>query len=50
MRRTLRTKRSRARYAKRKAIVEPVFRQRKQGRGFRQCLLRGMRKVRGNGR
>ena len=47
MRRTLRTKRGRARYAKRKALVEPVFGQIKQGRGFRQCLLRGMRKVRG---
>lgn len=47
MRRTLRTKRGRARYARRKAIVEPVFGQIKQGRGFRQLLLRGMRKVRG---
>jgi hypothetical protein len=28
-------------------IVEPVFGQIKQGRGFRQFLLRGMRKVRG---
>lgn len=47
MRRTLRTKRGRARYAQRKAIVEPVFGQIKQGRGFRQFLLRGMRQVRG---
>ena len=47
MRRTLRTKRGRALYAKRKVIVEPVFGQIKQGRGFRQFLLRGMRKVRG---
>lgn len=47
MRRTLRTKRGRAHYAKRKMIVEPVFGQIKQGRGFRQFLLRGMRKVRG---
>jgi len=47
MRRALRTKRGRARYAKRKVIVEPVFGQIKQGRGFRQFLLRGMRKVRG---
>ena len=47
MRRTLRTKRGRRLYARRKAIVEPVFGQIKQGRGFRQFLLRGMRKVRG---
>jgi transposase len=47
MRRTLRTKWGRAHYAKRKMIVEPVFGQIKQGRGFRQFLLRGMRKVRG---
>lgn len=47
MRRTLRTQRGRAHYAKRKVIVEPVFGQIKQGRGFRQFLLRGMRKVRG---
>lgn len=47
MRRTLRTKRGRRLYAKRKAIVEPVFGQIKQGRGFRQFLLRGLRKVRG---
>lgn len=47
MRRTLRTKRGRVRYARRKAIVEPVFGQIKHGRGFRQFLLRGMRKVRG---
>ena len=47
MRRTLRTKRGRRRYAQRKAIVEPVFGQIKQGRGFRQFLLRGMQKVRG---
>jgi transposase len=47
MRRTLRTKWGRAHYARRKMIVEPVFGQIKQGRGFRQFLLRGMRKVRG---
>jgi len=47
MRRTLRTKRGRARYAKRKVIVEPVFGQIKQGRGFRQFLLRGLQKVQG---
>lgn len=47
MRRTLHTKRGRRLYARRKAIVEPVFGQIKQGRGFRQFLLRGLQKVRG---
>jgi len=47
MRRTLRTRRGRRSYARRKAIVEPVFGQIKQGRGYRQFLLRGMRQVRG---
>jgi transposase len=47
MRRTLRTRRGRRCYARRKAIVEPVFGQIKQGRGYRQFLLRGMRQVRG---
>ena len=47
MRRTLRTTHGRRLYARRKAIVEPVFGQIKQGRGYRQFLLRGMRKVRG---
>jgi hypothetical protein len=47
MRRTLRTTRGRHLYARRKAIVEPVFGQIKQGRGYRQFLLRGMRQVRG---
>jgi transposase len=47
MRRTLRTRRGRRRYAQRKAIVEPVFGQIKQGRGYRQFLLRGMKQVRG---
>ena len=47
MRRTLRTKPGRRLYARRKAIVEPVFGQIKQGRGFRQFLLRGMQQVRG---
>lgn len=47
VRRTLRTMRGRRRYAKRKAIVEPVFGQIKQGRRHRQFLLRGMRQVRG---
>ena len=43
----LRTKEGRACYAKRKQIVEPVFGQVKQGRGFRQFLLRGLKKVQG---
>jgi transposase len=47
MRRTLRTTRGRRLYARRKTIVEPVFGQIKQGRGYRQFLLRGMRQVRG---
>jgi hypothetical protein len=46
MRRKLRTKRGRAVYARRKAIVEPVFGQIKNVRGFRQFLLRGIEKVR----
>ncbi len=45
MRRTLRTKRGRAIYARRKAVVEPVFGQMKQARGFRQFLLRGVEQV-----
>ena len=47
MKRKLQTKAGRAVYAARKAIVEPVFGQIKQGRGFRQFLLRGIEKVRG---
>jgi transposase len=47
MRRTLQTTRGRRRYSRRKAIVEPVFGQIKQGRGYRQFLLRGMQQVRG---
>jgi transposase len=46
MRRKLRTKTSSAIYAGRKSIVEPVFGQIKQARGFRQFLLRGIEKVR----
>ena len=45
MRRKLRTKRGRERYALRMETVEPVFGQIKQGRGFRQFLLRGLEKV-----
>ncbi|MBU6434113.1 MAG: IS1182 family transposase [Nitrospirae bacterium] len=47
MRRTLPTKRGRRLYAKRRVTVEPVFGQIKQGRGFRQFLLRGHDQVRG---
>lgn len=47
MRRKLKTKSGKAVYATRKAIVEPVFGQIKQARGFRQFLLRGIDKVRG---
>jgi hypothetical protein len=36
----------RSRYRLRKQIVEPVFGQIKQARGFRQFLLRGLDKVR----
>jgi transposase len=43
----LRTREGRACYAKRKQIVEPVFGQIKQGRGFRQFLVRGLKKVQG---
>jgi transposase len=46
MARKLRTKRGRQRYARRKAMVEPVFGQVKHGRGFRQFLLRGLTKMR----
>ena len=45
MRRKLRTQRGRQRYALRMGTVEPVFGQIKQGRGFRQFLLRGLEKV-----
>lgn len=47
MRRKLRTKQGREDYSKRKETVEPVFGQIKQGRGFRQFLLRGLQKVKG---
>ena len=43
----LRTPLGRAAYARRKAIVEPVFGQLKAARGLRQFLLRGLEKVRG---
>jgi len=45
MRARLRRGRWRSRYRLRKQIVEPVFGQIKQARGFRQFLLRGLAKV-----
>ena len=47
MQRRLRTLAGRRIYAERKVIVEPVYGQIKQARGFRQFLLRGIEKVRG---
>jgi len=47
MRRKLKTQAGKAVYAARKSIVEPVFGQIKQARGFRRFLLRGIDKVRG---
>jgi len=44
---TLKRAGRRSRYRLRKQIVEPVFGQIKQARGFRQLLLRGLDKVRG---
>src|SRR3990170_3289271 len=46
----LRTKQGRETYAKRKGMIEPIFGQIKQGRGFRQFLLRGLEKMRGEWR
>ena len=47
MRRKLQPRHGRQRYALRMETVEPVFGQIKQGRGFRQFLLRGLAKVNG---
>ena len=47
MRRKLQTKAGKSVYARRKAIVEPVFGQIKQVRGFRRFSLRGLIKVQG---
>jgi hypothetical protein len=47
MRRKLQTINGRKIYARRKAIVEPVFGQIKHRQGFRQFQLRGANKVRG---
>jgi hypothetical protein len=46
MRWKLRTEQGRQIYAERKAIVEPVFGQIKEVRGFRRFLLRGLEKAR----
>jgi transposase len=43
----VRTPEGQALYARRKVIVEPVFGQIKEGRGFRRFLLRGLQKIRG---
>ena len=45
MREKLRTLEGRAVYMMRKAVVEPVFGQIKEARGFRKFLLRGLEKV-----
>lgn len=45
MSRKLRTIKGRCTYSKRKQVVEPVFGQIKQARGFRQFLFRGLEKV-----
>ncbi len=46
MDRKLRTKQGRMHYARRKTIVEPVFGQIKEARGFRRFSLRGLQAVR----
>jgi transposase len=46
MAKTLQRAGHRSRYRLRKQVVEPVFGQIKQARGFRQLLLRGLHKVR----
>ena len=45
MRDKLKRARRRSRYRLKKQVVEPVFGQIKQARGFRQFLLRGIDKV-----
>ena len=47
MTRKLQTQTGKAVYAARKCVVEPVFGQIKQARGFRQFVLRGIQKVKG---
>jgi transposase len=46
----VRTPQGRALYARRKVIVEPVFGQIKEDRGFRRFLLRGLAPIRGEWR
>ena len=46
MKQKLKTEAGQALYRMRKAIVEPVFGQIKEWRGFRRFLLRGLQKVR----
>jgi len=46
----VRTPAGKALYARRKVIVEPVFGQIKEVRGFRRFLLRGLAKIRGEWR
>jgi transposase len=46
----VRTPAGQALYARRKVIVEPVFGQIKEARGFRRFLLRGLEKIRGEWR
>lgn len=46
----VRTPEGQALYARRKVIVEPVFGQIKEVRGFRRFLLRGLEKIRGEWR
>jgi hypothetical protein len=46
----LRTPAGKALYARRKVIVEPVFGQIKEARGFRRFLLRGLATIRGDWR
>ena len=50
MARKLRTKHGRETYAQRKGMIEPIFGQIKQVRGFCQFLLRGLEKMRGEWR
>jgi transposase len=50
MRAKLGTESGRAVYARRKTIVEPVFGQIKEARGFRRFLLRGLAQIRGEWR
>jgi len=47
MSRKLQTKKGRETYSRRKQIVEPVFGQIKEARGFRRFLLRGLKNVTG---